>query len=298
MAILKNSTFTGTFRLPSGTTAQRPAAPTTGMIRYNTSIPCNEMYNGSIWWDLDNNVPSDIGLNSTTPAASGIQLLQARPTYGSGNYYIQPPGQPCYQVYVDMTNQGGGWVLVACGRQGASNGIAWWQDAGAGNFASGLVSANLSNNTVAYMPTDWIKALQGGQTWHNFNGMICNRIVLGDSFYFIPYNSGPYRFSWSNFGAATDTQPHTSTYLSYGRWTGQWLSGSNSYNYSNNLWGDTLGNGSPVANDATRLFTWSWSGHSAGGVQYSGWSAGASVTTGFQAGSEGHAIQQVNVFVK
>jgi hypothetical protein len=128
--------------------------------------------------------------------------------------------------------------------------------------------------------------------------MLCNRTVLGDSFYFYAYNAGPYQFSWSSFGGATDTQPGTSTFLAYGRWTGQWLSGTNSYNFTNQYWADTLSNGAPVANDASRSFVWNWSGHSAGGVQYSGWSAGASVTTGFQAGSEGHALQQVNIFVK
>lgn len=298
MATLKNTTISGTFRLPNGTTAQRPASPTIGMIRYNTSIPCTEMYNGTAWWDLDNNVPSDLGLTATTPAESGRQLLQARPTYASGNYYIQPPGQACYQVYIDMTNQGGGWVLVARGRQGASDGIAWWNDAGAGTYSTSLVSANLASDTVAYMPRDWIRALQGGQTWNNFNGMLCNRTVLGDSFYFYPYNSGPYQFSWSSFGGATDTQPGFTTFLAYGRYTGQWLTGTNSYNFTNQYWTDTLSSGTPVANDATRVFTWNWSGHIAGGVQYSGWSAGAAVSTGFMAGSEGHAIQQVNVFVK
>jgi hypothetical protein len=264
------------------------------MMRYNTSISCNEFYNGNIWWDLDNNVPSDLGLSATTPAQSGIQLLQARPTYASDNYYIQPPGQACYQVYVDMTNQGGGWVLVACGRQGASNGIAWWNDNGAGSYTTALISANLASNTVAYMPNSWIRAMCGGSTWNNMGGMICNRTVLGDSFYFRTTTS---EFHWSSFGGATNTQPGQSIILTYGRFTGQWLTSTNSYNFTNQYWTDTINNAG-VGNDATRLFTWSWSGHSAGGIQYSGWSAGASVTTGFQAGSEGHAIQQVNVFVK
>jgi len=299
MAILKNSTFTGTFQLPAGTSAQRPAVPVQGMMRYNTSIPCNEMYNGTIWWDMDNNVPSDLGLSAATPATSGRQLLQCRPTYGTGNYWIRPPGQPGYQVYVDMTNQNGGWVLVGRGREGSSTGTAWWNDAGAGLFSSSLVQSALNIFDVAYMPRDWIRALMGGSNWNNFNGMICNRTQLGDSFYFHPYTTTTYQFSWSLFGAATDVQPGLSTFLSYGRYTGQWLTGGNTYNFSNQYWSDTLSSGAPVANDASRLFTWNWSGHSSGGVQYSGWSAGASVNTpGFQAGSEGHAIQQVNVFVK
>jgi hypothetical protein len=296
MATLKNTTVTGTFQLPAGTTAQRPGVPVTGMMRYNSSYGVNEVYNGSVWWDMTYNVASDIGLGATTPAVSGTQLLQCRPTYATGNYYIQPPGQPCYQVYVDMTNQGGGWVLVGRGQQGASNGIAWWNDAGAGSYSTALIAANLSSTTVAYMPTYWVRALVGGNTWNNMGGMICNRTLLGDSFYFQTTTS---QFRWSSFGGATDTQPGQTITMTYGRYTGQWLASTNSYNFTNQYWTDTLSAGAPVANDATRLFTWSWSGHSAGGVQYSGWSAGASVTTpGFTAGAEGHAIQQVNVFVK
>jgi hypothetical protein len=157
MATLKNTTVNTKLVLPSGTSANRPGSPTVGMMRYNTTSGVNEVYNGSVWWDLTNNCPSDIGLTAASAAISGTQLLQCRPTYGSGNYYIQPPGQTAYLVYVDMTNQGGGWVLVGNGRQGASNGTAWWNDAGGGSYSTDLVLANMSSDTVTYMPT---------QCWH------------------------------------------------------------------------------------------------------------------------------------
>ena len=35
--------------LPRGTTAQRPASPTAGMIRYNTTTSIGEYYDGSQW---------------------------------------------------------------------------------------------------------------------------------------------------------------------------------------------------------------------------------------------------------
>ncbi len=40
---------TGGFYLPVGTTAQRPAAPATGMVRFNTTTGLVEIYNGSAW---------------------------------------------------------------------------------------------------------------------------------------------------------------------------------------------------------------------------------------------------------
>jgi len=297
MASLKNTIISSTsqIQLPKGSSAQRPALPVTGMIRFNTDYYITETYNGTLWWDLTNNVPSDIGLTLTTPATSGTQLLQCRPSFASGNYYIQPPGQSSYQVYVDMTNQGGGWVLVGCGRQGASNGIAWWNNAGGGSYSTGLVSANLSSNTVAYMPRDWIRALCEGYTWNSMSGLLVNRTVAGDSFFLRTSTSN---FNWSDFGGTVDTQPGFAVTLSYSRYAGTWLSSTNTYNFTNQYWSDTLNSSPGVANDVTRLFTWNWSGHSTVGVQYSGWSAGSSFTTGFQAGAEGHAIQQVNVFIK
>lgn len=49
MASLKNTIIndTGFLQLPSGTTAQRPASPANGMMRYNTTLNVVEMYNGA-----------------------------------------------------------------------------------------------------------------------------------------------------------------------------------------------------------------------------------------------------------
>lgn len=40
---------TGGMFLPVGTTAQRPASPATGQIRYNTTTGLVEVYNGTSW---------------------------------------------------------------------------------------------------------------------------------------------------------------------------------------------------------------------------------------------------------
>ena len=48
---------TGYFTLPTGTTAQRPASPTTGMTRFNTTLGVIESYHGSSnggWVSLTN----------------------------------------------------------------------------------------------------------------------------------------------------------------------------------------------------------------------------------------------------
>ncbi len=40
---------TGSIQIPSGTTAQEPATPATGMLRFNTDLDSFEGYNGTIW---------------------------------------------------------------------------------------------------------------------------------------------------------------------------------------------------------------------------------------------------------
>ncbi len=41
------ATPTGAFQLPIGTTAQRPTSPTSGMIRFNTTLSYVEYYNSN-----------------------------------------------------------------------------------------------------------------------------------------------------------------------------------------------------------------------------------------------------------
>ena len=40
-------------RLPQGTTAQRPASPATGYLRFNTTLDAPEFWNGSAWRALN-----------------------------------------------------------------------------------------------------------------------------------------------------------------------------------------------------------------------------------------------------
>ncbi len=47
------NTSTGYFDVPAGTTAQRPASPATGMIRFNTTIGKLEQYDGTDWVAID-----------------------------------------------------------------------------------------------------------------------------------------------------------------------------------------------------------------------------------------------------
>jgi len=239
-------------------------------------------------------------------SASAIKTLTGTAT--SGNFWIRPVGQPAYQIYCDMFNQGGGWMLVGVGRNGRTDEAAgfrnWFNNTGdiTGAYRSSLKQANLSGSTnynPRYMPVNWISAACGGTTWNSVE-MIINRIELADSLYF--RNGGDRTFLWTDFRISNAPYP-----LQYSYWTGTWLTGSNTYNFTNAYWTDTLNSGSPVTNDQPRSFTWTWDGHSITGIQYTGWSAGSGVTgggissgpdSGFTVGTEGHALQMVNIFVR
>lgn len=225
------------------------------------------------------------GSSSSRAATSAAAIKTLTGTTTTGDYWIQPTGQTAQQVYCDMTTDGGGWTLIAAGR----NSNTWWNNAGAGDTTT-LVAASTSSYTVRYFSQAWVQALIGGTSWANMTrGIYVRRTELGDS-YLISNASGTPTFSWSAWNAAPSSISLTNI-----RYPNQVLSGSPTYTLTNNSnWTDTLSAG-VAGNDATRFFSWTWESHQ--GQQ--GISAGVSVTSpGYQAGSEGHAIQQVNIFVK
>jgi hypothetical protein len=113
MAQLKNTNIndSGFYKIPAGTTAQRPANAS-GLIRYNSQTSLNEFNTGAAWIQ-GNKQATDIdgyGASSTNPAYSGWDLKQKRPNAPSGVYWIKNERMPnALQMYVDMVEEGGGY---------------------------------------------------------------------------------------------------------------------------------------------------------------------------------------------
>ena len=80
MATLLNTRLTDqTLVLPSGTTAQRPASPVPGSIRFNTSVGITEVYDYGSWRDLANGAESA----GSGISGSGASTIMYIPFFGS-----------------------------------------------------------------------------------------------------------------------------------------------------------------------------------------------------------------------
>ena len=107
MAQLKNTTISDTrfLQLPVGTTAQRPASPTNGMTRYNTSDNTVEYYNGTGWIQISNEN------DATVTGAYTLDIIDAGIPYrvhvftGSGTFV---PRYASEVEYLIVAGGGGG----------------------------------------------------------------------------------------------------------------------------------------------------------------------------------------------
>lgn len=224
------------------------------------------------------------GFSPYNPAESGLQLFYAG--LPSGNYWIKPQsysGSPKF-LYVDNINQGGGWVLIAKGRE-SDDANGWWADTSYNEHE--LVSQAIGTVMLGRVDAAFINSLWGG-SWTANSQFLVNRSEANDSFrYLLPTSRS---FSWTDFGSTSDnfTSPVNATTMQRG--SSQWLGGT--VTTANNVaFRDWYATG---ANDVTRIFSAWWSGHG----NFRGWSAGSTFTSGFQNGTEAHAIQRVQIYVK
>ena len=132
MAILKNTTINDNefLRLPSGTTAQRPPSPSTGMIRFNTSINLYEIYSGTSWIPVDFRQIQATGGTQNTYTLDGI-TYKIHAFLSSGTFTVTAAGE------IDLLVAGGG----------GGGGYLW----GCGGGGGGLIfRPNLSINQGSY----------------------------------------------------------------------------------------------------------------------------------------------------
>ncbi len=100
MAILKSLTIddTGFIKLPSGTTAQRPVAPSNNMMRFNTDLGCNEIHSNGNWIDSLTGGPAVVKnglvlhLDASVPRSySGSGILWRDLSVGNNGELVNSP---------------------------------------------------------------------------------------------------------------------------------------------------------------------------------------------------------------
>ena len=167
----------GRFTLPVGTTAERPSAALAGHMRYNTTLSYVEVYNGSAWYRASSGILGTVGTEGS-PATSSSQLAGLP----SGLYWFQPSGQTKYQMYVDNTRNGGGWVMMAHVRTSTC------QDhmTNAAVRISGTTGPRLTDTSTSKMADSWINAfvnnsLYTGSTRYWMEATDFNKNVFIDS---------------------------------------------------------------------------------------------------------------------
>ena len=127
------------------------------------------------------------GLTAATAATSAEQILLDYPSSGDGIYWIDDSGTP-KQVYCDMTNDGGGWMLYAsfATNTNVTSGSypAWLKNA--------LSRSDMTTNASTYGLTDNSPYGKDGTTyWNsNLNAQFNDNAFYGPGYVFWDYLSG------------------------------------------------------------------------------------------------------------
>jgi len=168
VATLKNTTIndTGFLGLPSGTTAQRPASPIVGTLRYNTTTNYIEAYFSQGWTNVAQGVAD--GSTAERAAVSAAAIKSATGTTTSGYYYIILGGT-ARQVYCDMSGSTAWMLAMRASGSAATTTFGWssayWTNStGLNETSDPLTDVDIKNS---YIWTNWTVnsiRLTGSQT--------------------------------------------------------------------------------------------------------------------------------------
>lgn len=190
MATLKNTNFndTGSLKLPSGTTGQRPSSPQAGMIRYNTTIRDTEYYDGTAWRSITDVHPEATGGTITDTEHGGVPYrVHVFTSVGTTNFVATKGGEVEYLIVAGGGSGGSGRHAGGGGAGGLVTGFTtitpgtYPMVVGSGGGAAGangsstVAVGNNGGNSSAFGLT----ALGGGFGGGHPHGTYANNIEAG-----------------------------------------------------------------------------------------------------------------------
>jgi len=126
MASLTSLTISdsGSIELPTGTTAQRPTPANAGYTRFNTDTNVVEVYDGTSWITLENEISASVtGTVLTSELADNGKRYKVHQFMGTGSFTPSSPGKVEYLI-VAGGGGGGCWVGGGGGGGGMLSGSA------------------------------------------------------------------------------------------------------------------------------------------------------------------------------
>jgi hypothetical protein len=136
---------TGSVKIPSGTTAQRPSSPTAGMARYNTTENYVEYYNGNAWLPTSQTGVVAAGGTESNVTISGI-VYKLHTFTSSGTLTVSSGGE--FEYLVIAGGGGGGCGTAGGGGAGGYRTNVSGQSSGGGASAEGTAELSAGSHTI------------------------------------------------------------------------------------------------------------------------------------------------------
>jgi hypothetical protein len=136
---------TGSLKVPSGTTAQRPSSPTAGMIRYNTTEDYVEYYNGDAWLPTSETGLVASGGTESNVTISGI-VYKLHTFTSSGTLTVSSGGE--FEYLIIAGGGGGGCGTAGGGGAGGYRTNVSGQSSGGGASAEGTAELSAGSHTI------------------------------------------------------------------------------------------------------------------------------------------------------
>jgi hypothetical protein len=136
---------TGSVKIPSGTTAQRPSSPTAGMVRYNTTEDYVEYYNGNAWLPTSQTGVVAAGGTESNVTISGI-VYKLHTFTSSGTLTVSSGGE--FEYLVIAGGGGGGCGTAGGGGAGGYRTNVSGQSSGGGASAEGTAELSAGSHTI------------------------------------------------------------------------------------------------------------------------------------------------------